>query len=218
MVRGEAKVERWRRKDQQDLIHYVPQTPCVSQLLHFDLNSSWSHKRKALYQTDDQTGRNISCYCLRITGLHHSWKIQICNKSRTDETRHCTRPPQISEQHSWWLLPPNHLIPTEKLLLFLISRWDLVWICIHWMAQDSKQRPILLHVGGVYTNYVLNLFPFLCMKPLLLCSSWKSQSSSDCKSWQEQKTNKVRPFVPSRACIGTPYTSSVISAVMFGVW
>jgi hypothetical protein len=27
----------------------------------------------------------------------------------------------------------------------------------------------------------------------------------------------VRPFVPSRACIGTPYTSSVISAVMFGV-
>jgi hypothetical protein len=38
------------------------------------------------------------------------------------------------------LLPPNHLIPTEKLLLFLFSRWDVVCLYIHWVVQNTKQR------------------------------------------------------------------------------
>jgi hypothetical protein len=33
----------------------------------------------------------------------------------------------------WLLLPPSHLIPTEK-LLFLSSRWDVVCLCIHWVV------------------------------------------------------------------------------------
>jgi hypothetical protein len=32
------------------------------------------------------------------------------------------------------LLHPNHLIPTEKLLLFLFSRWDVLCLCIHWVV------------------------------------------------------------------------------------
>ena len=49
------------------------------------------------------------------------------------------------------LLPPNHLIPTEMLLLFLISRWDVVCLCIHWMVQNRKLHPFLIHAGSVFT-------------------------------------------------------------------
>jgi len=53
------------------------------------------------------------------------------------------------------LLPPNHLIPTKKLLLFLFSRCDVVCLCIHWVAvQNIKQHPFLVHVDGVYTTCV----------------------------------------------------------------
>ena len=58
------------------------------------------------------------------------------------------------------LLPPNHLIRTENLFLFLFSRWDVVCLCIHWVAvQNIKQHPFLVHVDGVYT--IFSLFSFL---------------------------------------------------------
>jgi len=48
------------------------------------------------------------------------------------------------------LFPPNHLIPTETLLLFLFSRWDVVCLCIHWGVQNTK-HPFLIHAGSIYT-------------------------------------------------------------------
>jgi len=53
------------------------------------------------------------------------------------------------------LLPPNHLIPTEMLLLFLFSRWDVVCLCIHWVVHNTKQLSFLFHAGSVYTVCVL---------------------------------------------------------------
>jgi hypothetical protein len=46
--------------------------------------------------------------------------------------------------------PPD---PHLKALLF-ISRWDVVWLCIHWVVQDTKQHPFLFHVGSIYTTCV----------------------------------------------------------------
>jgi len=66
----------------------------------------------------------------------HSWKIeaymqsnnQTHNKNQTDETRHWSQPPKISEQYSWWCagfcLPPPKF-PWQALLL-ISSRWDVV--------------------------------------------------------------------------------------------
>ena len=51
------------------------------------------------------------------------------------------------------LLPPNHLIPTEKLLLLLFSRWDVVCLYIHLAAQNTKQHPFLIHTGSFYTTF-----------------------------------------------------------------
>jgi len=57
------------------------------------------------------------------------------------------------------LLPPNHLIPTAKLLLFLYSRWDVVCLCVygvcaeHW--QNTKQHPFLIHAGDVLKFYIM---------------------------------------------------------------
>ena len=85
---------------------------------------------------------------------------QIRNKSHTDETRHW-----IIYEIIWAillvvciLLPPNHLIPTEKLLLMLFSRCDVVCLCIHWVVQNIKHHPFLIHAGSVYTICVLFLF------------------------------------------------------------
>jgi len=44
----------------------------------------------------------------------------------------------------------HYLIPTKK-LLFFFSTWDVVCLCIHWVVQNTKQHPSLLHAGSVYT-------------------------------------------------------------------
>ena len=69
------------------------------------------------------------------------------------------------------LLPPNHLTPIKKLLLLLLSRWDVVYLCIHWMVQNTKQHPLndaehktdpfLIHVGSVCTFALLFYFSFI---------------------------------------------------------
>jgi hypothetical protein len=53
------------------------------------------------------------------------------------------------------LLPPNHLIPSRKLLLIQFSGWDVVCLCIHWVVQNTKQHPFLIHAGSVDTICVL---------------------------------------------------------------
>ena len=83
------------------------------------------------------------------------------------------------------LLPPNHLILTEKPLLFLSSRWDVVCLCIHWVLQNTKQHPFLIQAGnvtlpaffffssfwdtgmGIWTNYALLHFVWIHL-------SWQS--------------------------------------------
>jgi len=35
--------------------------------------------------------------------------------------------------------------PPEKFLLFLFSRWGVVCLCIHWVVQNTKQDPFLIH-------------------------------------------------------------------------
>jgi len=95
----------------------------------------------------------------------HSWKNQAFMQSdpqqklfRWDETSKTT-PTSI------WAtllvvcrpLPPNHLIPTEKLLLSYCFRWDVVCLCIHRVVPNTKQHPFLIHAGSVYTICVLFL-------------------------------------------------------------
>jgi hypothetical protein len=69
------------------------------------------------------------------------------------------------------LLPPNHLPPTEKLHWFIISRWDVVCFWIHWLVQNTKLHPFLIHAGSVYTVCCLRSFSFSF--PNCLCNrSW----------------------------------------------
>ena len=52
------------------------------------------------------------------------------------------------------LFPPNHLIPTETLHLFLFSRWDIVCLCIHRGAvQNTKHHSFRIHADSVYTAF-----------------------------------------------------------------
>ena len=43
--------------------------------------------------------------------------------------------------------PPNHQIPIEKLYFFAFFKWNVVWLCIRWVGQDTKQHPFLIHVA-----------------------------------------------------------------------
>jgi hypothetical protein len=70
------------------------------------------------------------------------------------------------------LLPPNHLIPIEKLFI-LFSRWDVVCLCIHWMVQNTIQHPFLIHADSVYTICVLFLifFTYMVCSHSLTCAT-----------------------------------------------
>jgi hypothetical protein len=62
---------------------------------------------------------------------------QIRNKNHTDQTRHWTQPPQISERYSWWCA--GFCLPITwsplKCFSYLFSRWDVVCLCSHrWTA------------------------------------------------------------------------------------
>jgi len=58
------------------------------------------------------------------------------------------------------LLPPNHLIPTEKLFLFLFpSEMLCVSVSLHPLGgAEHKVTSFLIHAGSVYTTCVLFLF------------------------------------------------------------
>jgi len=81
---------------------------------------------------------------------------QICNKNYTDETRHQTQPPQIFEQYFWWCA--GFCLPTKELLLLVLSRLDVVFLCIHCMVQNTNQHSFLIYAGPAYTICVLFLF------------------------------------------------------------
>jgi hypothetical protein len=57
-------------------------------------------------------------------------------------------------------MPPNHLIPPEKLLLSIKSRLNVACLCIHWVVQYTIQHAFLILAGSVYTH--LRPFSFLC--------------------------------------------------------
>jgi len=38
------------------------------------------------------------------------------------------------------LLPPSHLIPIKQRFPYLFSMWDVVWLCIHRVEQNAKQK------------------------------------------------------------------------------
>jgi hypothetical protein len=92
---------------------------------------------------------------------------QICNQNHSNKTRHQTQPSKRDGHNSRWYA--DLCLPTTwsqlKASPRLPSRWDVVWLCIHWVMQDTKQHPILIHVGGVYTTCVILNFTFLnCMQ------------------------------------------------------
>ena len=53
--------------------------------------------------------------------------------------------------------PPD---PHWKAFPLLFSRNDVVCLCNHWMVQNIKQHPFLIHAGSVYTICVLFSFHF----------------------------------------------------------
>ena len=92
---------------------------------------------------------------------------QICNKNYTDETRHQTQPPQIFEQYFWWCA--GFCLPTKELLLLVLSRLDVVFLCIHCMVQNTNQHSFLIHANSVYSICVLfGEAPSWGRKPLAL--------------------------------------------------
>jgi hypothetical protein len=46
----------------------------------------------------------------------------------------------------------------------LFSMWDVYCLCTHWVLQNTKLHPFLIHAGSVYTICIL----FLCFA-LLMC-------------------------------------------------
>jgi len=94
---------------------------------------------------------------------------QLRNRNHTCEARHRTQPPQRSEQYSWWCA--GFCLPTTwsplKSFLFLFSSWDVVCPCIHWVVQNTKQHPFLIHAGSVCTICV-----FLAVISMLLVQCW----------------------------------------------
>jgi len=36
-----------------------------------------------------------------------------------------------------------------------------MWLCIHWVVQDTKQHPFVIHAGGVFTSVLFLLSFFL---------------------------------------------------------
>jgi len=104
--------------------------------------------------------RKLWSYWCKCHNTHEQIKPtcnQIRNKNHTNETRQWPQPPKHA--NSWWRAsqPPD---PHWKLLLFSVSRWDVVWRCIHWLFQ--------FHAGGVHATIF-----FLFIKEL----SWQKHST-----------------------------------------
>ena len=79
---------------------------------------------------------------------------QIINKTGTSSLLNKTHRNSVNQlnalSHNLSLpLITRRDIPTEKLLLSLFSKWDVVCLCIHWVVQNTKQYPFLIHAGSV---------------------------------------------------------------------
>jgi len=51
--------------------------------------------------------------------------------------------------------------------LHATRRWEIVWLCVHWVVQDTKQHPFLIHaVTSVCSALctILFFFPFFLFK------------------------------------------------------
>ena len=106
--------------------------------------------------------RCVDTMCCHVHDFVH-------NKNHTDETS--------ATPTSIWaillvvcrLLPPNHLIPTENFFLFLFSRWEVVCLCIHWVVQNTKQPPFLIHAVVFRLSAICLFFSFASWSKQLSC-------------------------------------------------
>ena len=56
--------------------------------------------------------------------------------AETASNREKQQPPLIGIRFQ--VKPATLLIPIEKLLLYLFSKWDILCLCIHWVVQSTK--------------------------------------------------------------------------------
>jgi len=91
------------------------------------------------------------CNCTALIKLSYMQSDRQPKSYKWDETLNttptniwATRTPGVCRP-----LPPNHLIPTKN-FSYIFSRWDVVSLSIHWVVQNTKQHPFLIHAGSVY--------------------------------------------------------------------
>jgi len=94
-------------------------------------------------------------HSLGVKGLHAT----TCKRKRTkrasgpqknhsNQKWHQTQPWRYL---SWWY---TYTWFSLKGLFNTFSRWDVVWLCIHWVVLDTTQHLFLIHVGDVYTTCI----------------------------------------------------------------
>jgi len=86
-------------------------------------------------------------------------------------------------------LPPNHLIPIEKPL----SRWDVVWLCIHWVVQDTKQH----FFYSMLVVFTPPSFSFRLRPIHLTLSSFGKKNMLHCHLWICLSKHSMAPFLYS---------------------
>jgi len=82
---------------------------------------------------------------------------------------------------------PNHLGSTEKSFLSYNLQLMLC-LCVHWVVQNTKQHPFLIHAGSVYAISISVLFLFF---------SHFSNMTTHCACMAESPKTKLKWPVPS---------------------
>ena len=126
-----------------------------------------------------------------VTGLHAAALMKIKAYMHSDPQQKSHRRDETlntTSQNIWAILlvecrlmPPNHLapwmIPTEKLLLFLYSRWDVVCLCVQWVVQNTKQHPnscwYCLNYLRFFFSFKLITTPIPTQPSSVLLQGWK---------------------------------------------
>jgi len=98
-------------------------------------------------------------------------------QNHTDETRHWIIPHKfLSNIPGGVQASGTELDPHWKPFLILFSRWDVVCLCIHWVVQNTKQHPFLIHASSVYTICVLEPWDTKCLGLMDCQRSWEPYS------------------------------------------